>query len=316
MFERCDAARHSIDLEQYIFGTQGVGRRLLDLLAAKARQGVAVRVLADGFGSRGLLRSEGGQALLRRGGQIAMYNGVSDLVRSPIARAHRLHRKTLVCDGSSMMTGGSCFQDRMSDWRDTMILVDGPLPPAVTTEFERTWRSAHHRSAGLGSHLGVNRTTETGWFYAVDGPLAQGRPRLGEVLSEKIAQAEKSVALTTPYLIPDRGLWRALVGAAERGVQVLLLMPARSDHRTLDVVGRLFARALSRRGVDVRRYMPGMIHAKIALVDGRWSSVSSFNLDMFSANLNLESGVHSTSPCLHEALADQMEADLARSEGL
>ncbi|TFL16253.1 phospholipase D-like domain-containing protein [Jannaschia formosa] len=314
VLERCDAARHSIDLEQYILGTEGIGRRLLDLLASKARQGVAVRVLADGLGSHGLLRSEGARTLLRCGGRVAMYNGLSDLLRRPIRRAHRLHRKTLILDGSSVMVGGSCYEDRMSDWRDTMLHVDGPLPPAVLSEFERAWRSAHRRSAAVDPASRAQGTAEEGWFYSVSGPLVQARHGLGEVLAGKIARAGRSVALTTPYLVPNRRLWRALVAAVERGAKVRLLMPARSDHPALDVIGRGFVRSLLRRGVDVRGYTPGMLHAKVALVDGGWSSVSSFNLDLLSANLNLESGVFSTSQSLYGALAEQMDADLARSE--
>ena len=117
--------------------------------------------------------------------------------------------------------------------------------------------------------------------------------------------------MTTPYLIPNRRLWRALTSAAERGVQVQILMPARSDHRALDLIGRRFAHALVRRGVEVRGYEKGMLHAKVALVDGAWSSVSSFNFDIFSGNLNPESGVLSTSPALHAALSEQWDIDWA-----
>ena len=91
-------------------------------------------------------------------------------------------------------------------------------------------------------------------------------------------------------------------------------MPERSDHRFLDVIGQRYAHAMVRRGVEVRGYTGGMFHAKVALVDDGWSSVSSFNLDLFSGNLNLESGVFSTSPALHAALNEQWDADWSKSE--
>ncbi len=313
VLERCDAAKHSIVMEQYIFGSHGVGRRLLDLLTAKARQGVSVRVLADGLGSLGLERCEGAQSLIRAGGRIAMYNSVLDLIRHPIARAHRLHRKTVIYDASSIMTGGSCYLDRMATWRDTMIFVEGPLPPAVTREFELAWQRANHRPVATNPDHGTNRKVDSGWFYGTSGPLVQARPTLAEVLLGKIAKAERSVSLTTPYLIPDRRLWRTLTAAAARGVRVQILMPQKSDHLVLTLIGGRFAHALSRHGIDVRGYTPAMIHAKVALVDGEWSSVSSFNLDVFSSRLNLESGIYSTSPRLYGALAEQMDADLQQS---
>lgn len=314
VLEQCDAARESIRLEQYIFGTRSVGRQLLDLLAAKARQGVDIRILADGLGSHGLARSEGGKTLLRSGGHIMMFNGPRALLRSPVHRAPRLHRKTLICDEARVMVGGSCYESRMSDWRDTMIRVEGPLPPLAVSEFDRASRMAHDRPINSPSTAAYDG--EAGWSYALSGPHMQAQPDLRSVLPHKIEQARQSVSLTTPYLIPNRRLWRALVSAANRGVQVQILMPARSDHRFLDRIGRRFAHALVQRGVEVRGYLPGMLHAKVALVDGAWSSVSSFNLDVFSGSLNLESGVLSTSRALHDELIEQWDADWARSERL
>ena len=312
VLEQCDTASRSIRLEQYIFGTSGVGRQLLDLLAAKARQGVDVRILADGLGSHGLVRCDGGQELLRSGGRIALFNPPGDLARRPFRRAHRLHRKTLICDESRVMVGGSCYEDRMSTWRDTMIRVGGPLPPAIVAEFDRASRMADNEPAEVLPT--TDRGEQEGWSYALSGPDMQAQPDLRSALPGKIAGARHSVSLTTPYLIPNRRLWRAICSAVERGAKVRILMPARSDHRALDRVGQRFAHALVRRGVEVRGYTPAMIHAKVALVDGAWSSVSSFNLDVFSGNLNLESGIFSTSPALHEALSDQWETDWAQSE--
>lgn len=146
---------------------------------------------------------------------------------------------------------------------------------------------------------------------------------LRDAIPTEIAQAERSVALTTPYLIPDRSLWRAMILAVERGAKVRVLMPARSDHQIVDVVGHRFAHALVRRSVELRGYTRGMLHAKVAMVDGRWSSVSSFNLDLFSSNVNLFSsnvnlriGVLTSSLELHDALAAQMETDWTYSRPL
>ncbi|WP_299819039.1 phospholipase D-like domain-containing protein [uncultured Jannaschia sp.] len=309
VLEQCDNARSSIRLEQYIFDPYGIGRRLLDLLAAKARQGVVVRVLADGFGSRGLTDSDSGRALVRSGGHITMFNALRDFVRNPVRRAPRLHRKTLICDESRLMVGGSCYADWMSRWRDTMIRVGGPLPPAIVAEFERVSRLAHDRTPD--THATSVRGAQEGWTYALGGPDLEPQADLRSTLPERIAQARSSVLLTTPYLVPNRKLWQALISGVENGAKVRILMPARSDHRPVDMIGRRFAHALIRRGVEVRQYTAGMIHAKLALVDGAWSSVSSFNLDVLSADLNFESGVFSTSPALYAALREQWDEDWA-----
>lgn len=317
VFELCDAAKHSLEIEQYIFSGHGIGRRLLDLLTAKARQGVAVRVVADGLGSFGLTRTEGGKAFVRAGGRLRLYGTVPDLVRHPVARAHRLHRKSVICDGRHLMVGGTCYIDRMSDWRDTMIRIDGSLPPGMFAAFEQVWRCAGHRKPEDRAADGRGPAEDAArWRYMISGPPPRTEPNLCDTLLDRVSGARRSVTLTTPYLVPDRRLRNALARAVGNGARTRILMPARSDHPSLDVIGRRFAHALARRGVEMRLYEPTMIHAKLALVDDAWCSISSFNLDLFSLRLNLESGVASHSNALCAALGAQLEADLAASRRL
>lgn len=313
----CEDARRSIDVEQYIFSSEGVGRRLLDLLTLRARQGVAVRILVDGLGSRGLPESEGARALIRSGGQIALHGDVRALLRHPVAKAHRLHRKTVIGDGHSLMIGGTCFHDRMSDWRDTMIRLQGAPAPAAATaaEFERVWNIACGKDERLIPRGPASPGRDADWTYAASGPGTQARPDLRRLLLERIASARREVVLTTPYLVLDRALWRALTIARASGARVTLLMPERSDHRLADLAGRPFAYALKRRGVEVRLYTPAMLHAKLAIIDD-WTCVGSFNLDLLSAKLNLENGIVSESADLRAALAAQLEVDLAASDRL
>lgn len=309
VLETCAAAKDSIDLEQYILGHQGIGRDLLDLLAERARNGVKVRVLADGLGSRGLTSSDAGRTLLQSGGQIVLHHPVPG-AQNPF---RRLHRKTLVCDSDRVMLGGACYKERMSGWRDTMIRLDGPPPPALSETFEQAWRSAQHgaRSSCLGNSV---EQSERGWQFGATGPAAPGVPDLGCILRAQISEAKRSVTLSTPYLLPDRRLRDALTTAVARGVSVRILMPAKSDHPALDVLGRRMAAWLSRDGISVYGYRPAMLHAKLALVDDAWAMVSSYNLDLFSARLNLEAGVMSSSPRLIGELAGQLDADFHDSE--
>ncbi len=314
----CEGARRSIDVEQYIFAPGGIGGRLLDVMAARARQGVAVRILADGFGSRGLAESEAGQKLIRSGGRILSHGGLDKLLRHPRSALHRLHRKTVICDGDSLMLGGSCFDEAMADWRDTMIRLDGPLPPAVAAEYDRAWRAAGGTGSAAeppcpGTESGSWGTD--GWAFAASGPGTLARPNLRRLLLQRIATARSEVFLTTPYLVPGRALWRAITTARAGGARVTILMPARSDHRPVDIAGRIFAHALKRRGVAIRLYIPGMLHAKLAQVDD-WCCVGSFNMDVLSAKLNLENAVVSRAAPLRDALSAQREVDLAASEPL
>ena len=309
----CEGARHSIVLKQYIFSRFGIGARLIDLLTVKARQGVEVRVLADGFGSRRLKWSSATRDFMKAGGELILYNSPGYVLRNPRGRLHRMHRKTVVCDNRQAMIGGTCYHDRMTDWRETMVQVTGSVASAAALVFEAAWRRAkYHEPAGEPAHTPPPEGSED-WAYLISTPYPPAKREFYDTLLAQIAQAKHDVVLTTPYFGPDVRFWRVIKAALKRGVRVRLILPAKSDHRSVDIFSHTFGRALARRGGEVYAYQPGMIHAKLALIDGGWASVSSSNLDLLSFRLNLESGLVTRSPALCDALAAQLEEDLATS---
>ena len=307
----CDAARESLTIEQFIFSPDGVGRRMLDVLTAKARQGVHVRLLVDGFGSFWLKGSEGGKALRRAGGEIVHFHSLTDIMQNPIRRLQRLHRKTVIRDRRAAFIGGACYHDRMADWRDTMIRIDGRIAENAAEVFDQLWENAI-RAAPPPEPRSVS-PVDVPWAYLISTPIKPARRELWDRMHARIENARDEVILTTPYLVPDNSFRRAINRAAGRGVAIRIVMPARSDHPSVDVLGRRFAHALARRGARIHLYEPSMIHCKLALVDGAWASVSSFNLDLFSFWMNLESGVVGTDPVYCAAIAEQLDRDIAAS---
>jgi len=303
VLELCDSARTSLSIEQYIFARSGVGRRLLDVLTAKARQGVHVRLLVDAYGSMGLADSEPAAGLIAAGGEVRSYNRLSGLLTRPVGALHRLHRKSVICDGRWAMIGGTCYHDRMAEWRDTMLRLDGTVAPAAAAAFEENWRGAEEALGGWREGLRL-------WRYLVNGAPAGGRI-LRDALLRRIGEAERDVTLTTPYLVPDLRLLGVLQAAVRRGVRVRLLIPARSDQPVAGFVTRRFAGLLAARGVEAFAYEPSMMHAKLAVVDGRWALIGSMNLDLLSLHFNQENGGATTSAPLVERLAAQLEVDFA-----
>ncbi|HEV7275042.1 MAG TPA: phospholipase D-like domain-containing protein [Devosiaceae bacterium] len=253
----CDSARSSVEIEQYIVRSKGIGHRLLDLLAAKARQGVDVRIVADGFGSFGLTATRGARRLRAAGGRLAMFHGAGAILRSPAAAIHRLHRKSIICDGNRMMVGGSCFDPRMNDWRDTMVWVEGSLAAVARLEFEDSWA----RATGDHASSGPATSYDGGpWRYCVSTTTPPVRHEYFPELIRQIEGAVHRVILTTPYLVPGGGQWKllekALVDAVARGVSVYLIFPARSDHAWVDMISRRVARDLARDGIRMCAYEP------------------------------------------------------------
>jgi cardiolipin synthase A/B len=311
-------AEASIAIEQYIFSHRGIGREVLEIVTEQARRGVEVRILADAFGSPHLLQSEAGQALLRAGGRIVIFNPLRNGFRDPSSLFHRLHRKCLICDGRYLMTGGSCFHPRMEDWRDTMVILDDKQVAAdALAVFDGTWTQASSGALpSLGPSALPDPQTPREWSYMVSSPYGQaGRDYYNELL-HRIDEARHTVTLASPYLTPVGRFWTTMERATRRGVRVRVMIPKRSDQPLIDAFSLNFARKLLGRGIEVYGFLRGMMHAKLAVVDDRWAAVGSFNLGIDSIRMNLEGVLVSRSPDFHDALVEQLEADLSHSRRL
>jgi cardiolipin synthase A/B len=313
--ELIEGARESVAIEQYIFSHHGIGAEILDILAQKARSGVAVRVIADAFGSPGLLRSEAARALLSAGGEIAIFNGLASFLRNPASAFHRIHRKTVVCDGRYVMTGGSCFHPRMEDWRDAMVTVEGAVARIALHEFEKTWTRVTQSGVVI-DPTPAPEPPAGEWSYMVSSPYEPEGRKYYLKLMERISEAQRMVTLTSPYLVPVGRFWTAMERATRRGVRVRVMIPRRSDHVLIDLFSLSFARRLLSQGVEVYGYAGGMMHAKLAVIDDDWAAVGSFNLGIDSIKMNLEGVLVSRAPDFHDALLDQLERDLAISRRL
>jgi len=306
-----EEAQQSIAIEQFIFSSHGIGREILDILTSRAKQGVRVRVLADWFGSRNLAHSDGARALLAAGGELAIFNPPSAFCRSPAHAFRRLHRKTILCDDLRLMTGGSCFHPRMEDWCDTMVLIEGPVTQDAMAEFEATWLHATEGKIHPPKRRIASPQDSPEWSYLVSSPYEHSEQEYDFVMYDGIARAERSVILTSPYLVPVGRFWHLIEQATRRGVRVRVIIPARSDQPLIDIFSFHSARRLRGRGVEVYGYTGGMFHAKLAAIDGKWSAVGSFNLGVDSFRMNLEGALVSHSVDFYESIMDQLETDLA-----
>lgn len=322
VLDACRDARCSIDFEQYILGADDIGQRVLEVLTERAQAGVAVRLLLDGHGSGALSESGAWRALVEAGGAVRFYNPLTwrSFVRLP-PRIHRDHRKLVVVDGQRAFVGGVCFEDRMRDWRDTLLRLDGALARTLvgpmTEAFELSWARAGGARRGLtrrpGAPDSLYRGQDGPFRYLVNSPDAAIRRDLYVELMKQIRGARRSLQLATPYFAPQHGMLRHLMAAQRRGVAVSLLLPAVSDHPPLDVLSLGFARRLARAGCEVLYFPDRMMHAKTVVADEAWAAVSSHNLDRLSSRVNLENGVVSTDPGFVALVAEQFERDRAVS---
>ncbi len=316
-------ARERIDLESYEFDQQA-GSEFADLLLAARARGVEVNLIHDAWGTIDTPAAVFDR--LRQGGvRVLEYNPLAPNSRVPLDINRRDHRKLLCVDGRIAITGGvnisRVYQNPPGQnppgqhgadpddeaWRDTDVRIEGP----VVTQFERffveTWREQH------GSPIDMPRSTPATapgdlLIQAIDGAPGDGRPLIYRTLLAAIALSHRSVHLTTGFFAPTPDLARALAAAARRGVDVQIVVPARSTSSAAVQAGRGQYEDLLEAGVHIHERLHRILHAKTAVIDGAWSAIGSSNLDWRSVVWNNEIDAI----ILGAGFGAQMEAMFAR----
>jgi cardiolipin synthase len=316
MLAAIGAAERSIGLSSYIFHDDVWGGRFIDALAAAHGRGIAVRVLIDGIGG-GWLRSPAYHHLRRRGVPAARFLHSPLPWRMPFLNL-RSHRKLLVLDGRVAFTGGMNISDLnvmashpANPVQDTHFRVDGPLVCQLADAFAQDWAFAADEDL-----------TGQAWFPDLpEGPGAAARvvdsgpdediEKIEFAMLQAVACARRSIAIMTPYFLPDDRLVAALSLAAMRGVAVDVVIPQKSDHRLVDWAAGANSGPLLADGVRIWRCPPPFRHSKAMTVDGLWCIVGSCNWDIRSFRLNFELCVESYDP----ELTAQLDALMVRCRG-
>lgn len=291
-------ARNSVFLETYIFAADLVGRRIASALAQAAQRGVIVRVLVDGYGSKDKF-TEIQQQLLAAKVQVLIYNPKISPYTLQRNRLRRLHRKLVVIDGCLCFVGGINIIDEPSQLApryDYAVRIEGPLPVIAAKETERLWRRI-----ALANFHWVWRQRQ----FFENKKLAVGKQRAAFVVRDNlrhrfdienayldaIDRAQKEIIIVNAYFFPGRRFRRALRRAAGRGVLVILLLQGRLEYGLLHYAVQAFYGALLDAGVEIYEYQKSLMHAKVAVIDQRWSTVGSSNIDPFSLLLAREANV-------------------------
>ena len=289
-------AQQTIELCTFIIGRDAVGHALIERLIAKARAGVQVRLMLDGLGS--LMSRRPSLAPLRAAGvEVTLF--VPPL-HSPLKGRTNLrdHRKLLVADAGlatqRLWCGGRNMASEYFDgepgrppWHDLSFDLRGAFVHQASALFEHDWAFANGRKLHVETEAprALSASPESAQLIA-SGP-DQADDTVYSLLVTAAYRARRRVALITPYFVPDSALLTALCLAARRGVQVDLLLPARSNHRVSDIARRRALRTLASAGANLWT-VPHMVHAKLAVIDDTLTLAGSANLDSRSLFLNYE----------------------------
>ncbi len=352
MVQAIEAAQREVWLAIYIFHDDPAAVRVANALKQAAARGVAVHLVVDGFGSIATLpavrRLFAGSAV-----KLEVFRPLDRWYAwlQP-GQLRRLHQKLCVCDEAVAFVGGINLIDDRHDmnqgWGDAprldfAVVITGPLAPAVHATARAMWARAHlwrgwreevrslARSArpvkqalalvrelrGAPADASAAQAPALEWQPMRAAFLVRDNVRQRRTIErsyvEAIRHAHTRVDLAVPYFYPGRSFRQALRAAAQRGVCVRLLMQGKFDYRIAALAARAMYDDLRDHGVRIYEYMPGPLHAKVALVDSDWATVGSSNIDPLSLLLNLEANVVVRDAGFAGVLAERFEAAFAVS---
>ena len=335
MFRAIRQARSSVHLEYFNFRNDSIANLLFDILAEKVKEGVEVRALFDAFGNSSNnrpLKAKHLKAIRDRGIEIYEFSPL----RFPWINQvfHRDHRKIVVIDGQIAYTGGMNVADYyingtevVGEWRDMHCRIDGDEVNTLQAIFLRIWNKTTKQNVhGAKYYRGIRG----GYYFEglkPDTCASAGKKMVGIINREPhtsnriirtfyvnaINQAQDSIKLVNPYFTLTRKLKKALRNAVKRGVKVEVMISEHSDIPLTPDCVFYNAHKLMKRGVDVWVYRPGFHHTKIIMVDGRFCTVGSANLDARSLRFDYEENAVIIDPCTTHQLSTMFDNDKTKS---
>ncbi len=335
MFLAISQAKSSVHLEYFNFRNDSIANALFDLLETKANEGVEVRAMFDGFGN-----SSNNQPLSKKNVKVIRNRGVEiyefDPFKFPFINHvfHRDHRKIVIIDGKIAYTGGMNVADyyingtdEVGEWRDMHCRIEGDEVNALQDIFLRIWnkltgQDIHGAKYYRGYHNadyieGLKPDTCLTAGNKIVG-IINREPRTSNGIIRKfytdaINCAQDSIKLVNPYLTLNRKLKRALRNAVKRGVDVQIMVSANSDIPLTPDCAFYNVHKLMKHGAHIWIYQGGFHHTKTIMVDGRFCTVGSANLNARSLNFDYEENAVIIDPCTTKQLSDIFDHDKRKS---
>lgn len=306
-------AKKSINLETYIFSSDNVGMLVAQKLAERARAGVEVNVIYDSVGSIGA--SSQMFAMMREAGvEVIEYHPFVPW-RKYWGLSFRDHRKILVVDGIKAFVGGinigkeyAGHKYKGDSWRDTHVTVEGPAVKDIQFFFMENWYRNGGSVMNMSLYFPAIKETGDKILMVLCARSRRNVRPVHESYISAIKNARQSIYITNAYFIPDARIFRSLVKAAERGVDVRLLLPGKSDVSFVKLASMYLYKRYLKHNIRIFEYQKSILHAKTAVIDGIWSTVGSSNLDRRSFRKNLEMNV----AILDQEFGEEMESMFLR----
>ncbi len=318
MLDAIAQAQRSIEFVTFVYWTGPIARQFANSLTERARAGVRVRVLLDGFGSRPMDPALVEQ-LKEAGAEVEVFR--------PLARLkfwetdHRTHRKILICDDEVGFTGGVGIASEWQgnarspdEWRDTHFRIKGPAVRGLKAAFLADWRDTGHAIDAHDISVPTPDVDGNVLLGVVDGSAHIGFNPAERLMEGVIAAAQRSILIQSPYFNPSDGLIDLLVDARNRGVEIDVLIPGpHIDKRVSRVVAADRSDHLLDAGVRMWEYQPTMMHVKAIIVDNAAAVVGSVNFNRRSVEKDEEVALVAIDQGIAAELTAHFREDLRKS---
>ena len=324
ILETIRSAEHTLNLETYVYWKGDITSDVANAVCERAKAGVRCNVILDALGSA-LMESGQIKEMEAAGVNVVRFRPIRPYTLRRLA--NRSHRRALIVDGKVGMTGGVGIAEEWTGdaqdsdhWRDTHVRVRGPIVRGLQGAFAEHWLEATGEVLGGEEYLPHLDPIEDAGEGDGRMQLVRSKSNVGDTNVEAlyylaIASASRSLDLTAAYFVPRPAFTSALVEAAERGVDVRILVPGpHIDKGFVRVAGRAAYATLLEAGARIFEFQPTMLHAKSMVVDGVWSSVGTVNFDNRSFQLHDEVTLCVWDSRFAGRLTEVFEHDLSRSD--
>jgi len=310
-------AKVSVSFETYIFKPDKAGRLFADAMIEAARNGVQVRLLIDGHGgSFGDLQEE----LEAAGVNCKVYRPVQLYTLYKVSR--RSHRKLLIVDGKIGYTGGFGIDERWlgnaadkTEWHDSAVRVTGPVVTQMQSIFSENWTYTTGEILAGDTFYPIPETTGSMQSQAIKASKGDSSSLPKMLYYMAIQAARKSIHIQNAYFLPDEQIRTALVVAAQRGVDVKVMVPGTHiDIPMVRLASRFHYGPMLKGGVRIYEYQPTMMHSKTLVVDGMFSTIGSINFDVRSMSKNAEESLSFYDRSFAETMEAMFQRDLKLCE--
>lgn len=317
MLEAIASAQKTITFENFIWRSGEVSDRFIEALSERARAGVKVHCVVDGFGAL-KLKNKDKDRLRDAGVQLKIFNRIRPW--NCWKWNHRTHRKTLVIDGKVAFIGGICIADEWDGnaeshavWRDTEFKVEGPAVSEIQSIFMDNWiRMSSQVLHGPDYFPTLTNVGEIPAQAFKSGPK-DGAENARLMYLYSIAAARKSIRFCHSYFVPDDLAIDMLVEAAHRGVKIEVIAPGVIDKNMVRRAARSRWHKMMDAGIEFWEYEPAKLHTKIMIVDDTWVTCGSINFDDRSFRINDEGNINIYDPEFAKHETEVFEADKAKS---